>query len=430
MSLIKVPQTVFFMTLYLFFICKKRVIKMKKNNYNSILAENEAAANSLISKIYLIMFGVLTLILVLNKLDIFILEKTLLERTYVIGSFLLLIPLAVNFLFRGKRFLKYYNTFTAVAVISLFSYTFTYHVIIVAFFPILIANIYFIRKMNIWAVSLTVVLNAFMQAYSFLNGRMTDKNYTSLSELVIFGIIPNTILLLAMGIVFTLLSERTAALLKSFSEQVEEVENAHNRTVYGFANIVESRDNNTGGHVKRTSRYVEMISRELYKEQKYTDTINEDFIKELMVAAPLHDVGKITVPDNVLLKEGKLNDEEYTKMKKHTEEGGKMILNTFSSRDKYESMAYDVAVNHHEKWNGKGYPEGKKGEEIPLAARIMAVADVFDALSQDRCYRKALSLDECYEIIGKDRGEAFDPEIVDAFFNIRDDIEKVMSENK
>lgn len=401
---------------------------MKKNNYNKILTDNEIGANKLVSVIFLIMFGVLTIILILNKLDIFILEKTLLERTYMIGSVLLLLPLAVNLIFKEKKFLKYYNTFTAVAVISLFSYTFTYHVVIMAVFPILIANIYFIRRMNVWAISLTVILNAFMQILSFLNGRMTDKNYTNLTDLLVFGVMPNTIFLLAMGIVFTLLSERTAKLLKSFSEEAEEVENAHNRTVYGFANIVESRDDNTGGHIRRTSRYVELISRQLYKNHKYPDIINEDFIKELIVAAPLHDVGKITVPDYVLLKEGKLDDSEYSEMKKHAEEGGKMILKTFSTRDKSESMAYDVAVNHHEKWNGRGYPEGKKGEEIPLAARIMAVADVFDALSQDRCYRKAMTLDDCFGIITKERGESFDPEVVDAFLQIKDEIEEALKE--
>ena len=102
-----------------------------------------------------------------------------------------------------------------------------------------------------------------------------------------------------------------------------------------------------------------------------------------------------------------------------------MIKKTFSDTEEYAQTAYEVAMNHHEKWNGKGYPEGKKGEEIPLSARIMAVADVFDALSQDRCYRKAMTMDECFEIIEKGRGESFDPRVVDAFVKIREEVEEI-----
>ena len=161
------------------------------------------------------------------------------------------------------------------------------------------------------------------------------------------------------------------------------------------------------------------------REGLFEDVLTDEYVNKICLSAPLHDVGKITVPDKVLLKQGKLDDNEYEEMKKHTVEGGKMIKKTFSDTEEYAQTAYEVAMNHHEKWNGKGYPEGKKGEEIPLSARIMAVADVFDALSQDRCYRKAMTMDECFEIIEKGRGERFDPRVVDAFVKIREEVEEI-----
>ena len=146
--------------------------------------------------------------------------------------------------------------------------------------------------------------------------------------------------------------------------------------------------------------------------------ITKDFLDNLTQSAPMHDIGKIGIPDSILQKPGKLTAEEYDKMKEHPVIGGKIIENTFGHLfdGEYEHMAYQVARYHHEKWNGKGYPEGLKEEQIPLCARIMAVADVFDAVSAKRCYRDALPLDACYRIIKDGRGEDFDPDVVDAFF--------------
>jgi HD-GYP domain-containing protein (c-di-GMP phosphodiesterase class II) len=141
----------------------------------------------------------------------------------------------------------------------------------------------------------------------------------------------------------------------------------------------------------------------------------------------MHDVGKIGIPDSVLQKPGKLTYEEFEVMKKHPEIGGGIIQKTFGHLDdeNYENMAYKIAMCHHEKWNGKGYPNQLSGLDIPLCARIMAVADVFDAISADRCYRKAMPLDTCYSIIQEGRGTDFDPDVVDAFFLKREKIEKV-----
>lgn len=204
----------------------------------------------------------------------------------------------------------------------------------------------------------------------------------------------------------------------------------HSEMVMGFAALIENRDDSTGGHVKRTSMYVKLIAEELRDKGYYRNILTSDYINSLIKAAPMHDIGKISVPDAILQKPGKLTAEEFEIMKLHTENGGKIIQQTFSGfgNEEYLKMAYEVARHHHEKWNGKGYPDGLKRKEIPLCARIMAVADVFDAVSEKRCYRDAMPMDKCFGIIESGSGQDFDPLIADTFLNILDKVERVHNE--
>ncbi|MBQ4553481.1 MAG: HD domain-containing protein [Spirochaetaceae bacterium] len=208
---------------------------------------------------------------------------------------------------------------------------------------------------------------------------------------------------------------------------VKKLQAYNHDTVVDFATLVENRDNNTGGHIKRTTAYVSLLVNALRARGYHSDLLTKDFINNLKMAAPMHDIGKISTPDAILQKPGKLTDEEYAIMKQHATKGSEIIKETFGKRDNSDfiDMAYDVARFHHEKWNGRGYPTGLKDTEIPLAARIMAVADVFDAVSQKRCYREAMPLDECFEIIKKGRGSDFDPVLVDIFLEEREKVEEV-----
>lgn len=208
---------------------------------------------------------------------------------------------------------------------------------------------------------------------------------------------------------------------------VEELSRYHSEMVMGFATLVENKDGSTGGHIKRTSMYVKLLAEELRKRGYYKDVLTKDYMKNLCKAAPMHDIGKISVPDKVLQKTGKLTEEEFAIMKRHTVDGGKIIQETFGhlGDEQYAQMAYQVARFHHEKWNGKGYPEGLTGEEIPLCARIMAIADVFDAVSQNRCYRKAMPLQQCFAIISEGSGQDFDPVLTEIFLDIKDRVEEV-----
>lgn len=213
--------------------------------------------------------------------------------------------------------------------------------------------------------------------------------------------------------------------IKTQAKRISEMQ--HN-IIITMADIVESRDENTGGHIRRTAEYVRIIAEKLREKGQYSDILTDRYVDDMVVAAPLHDIGKIHVSDTILNKPGKLDDEEFAIMKTHTTYGRDMLehavknLGAFS----YLNMAVLMAGYHHEKWNGRGYPEGLSGQDIPLCARIMAVADVFDALVSKRCYKAAMPLEKAYSIIREESGNAFDPVIVDAFFDSTEDIENTL----
>ena len=202
----------------------------------------------------------------------------------------------------------------------------------------------------------------------------------------------------------------------------------NSKTVEGFASLIESRDDNTGGHVRRTRDYVNQMMHRMRHDRRYRDVITKDYRINVSNAAPLHDIGKIATPDHILQKPGKLTEDEYAVMKQHAACGGDIIQSIFKDLDDpdFQQIAYEVARCHHEKYNGKGYPDGLCGENIPLHARVMAIADVFDAVSQKRCYRDAMPIDECFQIIEKGSGEDFDPELTEIFLNAREEVEALM----
>ena len=204
----------------------------------------------------------------------------------------------------------------------------------------------------------------------------------------------------------------------------EQVSHMQSGMISFMAEVVENRDDNTGGHIRRTAKYVEGIAKELKAQGVYGDILTERYMRDMMVAAPLHDIGKIHIPDAVLNKPGRLTDEEFAMMKTHTTAGEELLTHAKAElgESEYLNMAVEMAAYHHEWWNGKGYPYGISGEDIPLCARIMAVADVFDALTSKRCYKDAMPLEKAYAIIREESGTHFDPVVVEAFFAVAEDI--------
>lgn len=201
-----------------------------------------------------------------------------------------------------------------------------------------------------------------------------------------------------------------------------------------MADLVESRDKSTGTHIKNTAAYVEIICEQMIKDGIYADVVDEDFKNNVVASAPMHDIGKIKISDTILNKPGKFDPEEYEIMKTHAEEGALIIrsvkktVESQALKENYLGEAENMAHYHHEKWNGEGYPCGLKGEEIPLSARIMAVADVFDALVSKRVYKPGMPFDKAMGIIKESSGEHFDPKVVEAFIHAEDKVRAVTAE--
>ena len=192
--------------------------------------------------------------------------------------------------------------------------------------------------------------------------------------------------------------------------------------ISGLSSLIEDRDTDTGGHVARTSEYVKALAENAAKDGVYTDQIDREFISQLYALAPLHDVGKIVVPDSILKKPGRLTPEEYEEMKRHASSGGKVvrqILNGIAD-EQFRDFAADIATYHHEKWDGSGYPSHLAGEDIPLSARIMAIADVYDALISERCYKKSIPPEQAMTVIEEGSGTHFDPALVAVFLRHRE----------
>lgn len=207
------------------------------------------------------------------------------------------------------------------------------------------------------------------------------------------------------------------------AEKVVEMEKMYDLISVSFAGLVESRDGVTGGHLKNTALYFKAFVEYLMKLPQYRDELTPSYVKKAVRAAPLHDVGKIAIEDAVLQKDSSLNTEEFDRMKKHAIIGGDIFAFIKSRiKDKeFGDVAEKIARYHHEKWDGTGYPEGLKGEEIPLIARIMSIVDVYDALTSKRPYKEPFTHEQAMELIVSNEG-SFDPHLIQAFITMSEDI--------
>jgi putative two-component system response regulator len=197
--------------------------------------------------------------------------------------------------------------------------------------------------------------------------------------------------------------------------------------IFSLAKLAESRDDDTGEHLERIREYARLIAEELAQCPKFAHVIDGQFVHLIYLTSPLHDIGKVGIPDSILRKPGKLTPEEFEVMKEHTRIGGETLKASAQaySEASFLWMAYEIAIHHHERWDGNGYPSQLAGDRIPLSARIVSVADVYDALRSKRIYKPAFSHEKSMEIILEGRGTQFDPDVVDAFVRIEGRIREV-----
>lgn len=210
-------------------------------------------------------------------------------------------------------------------------------------------------------------------------------------------------------------------------EKTKTVVELQNAILTTMAELVESRDDVTGGHIERTKSYLRILLNALWRNGSYWYEASSWDIELLLQSAQLHDIGKISIDDNILRKPGKLTPEEFEKIKQHTVIGQRIIegIKAKTSQQAFLEQAKILVMTHHEKWDGSGYPNGLKGEEIPLQGRLMAIADVYDALISDRPYKKAMTHEEAVEVIKNDSGTHFDPMLVELFLSVADEFDEV-----
>ena len=212
--------------------------------------------------------------------------------------------------------------------------------------------------------------------------------------------------------------------------KVKEISDSHLATLVAISCLSEVRDDETGKHIERTQTLCKLLAQKLRENPRYTEMITDAYIQNIYYAAPLHDIGKIGIPDSILLKPGKLSPDEFEIMKTHVSLGADALekIRFIYPKNEFINIGLSLTRSHHEKWDGTGYPAGLRGEEIPLAARIMALADVYDALRSKRSYKKAFSHEQTVKIIQGEAGKHFDPTVVDAFLSIESTFAAIFDE--
>ena len=233
---------------------------------------------------------------------------------------------------------------------------------------------------------------------------------------------------IALRVATRALTERNQTLEEIVELRTRELGMTQDLTIQALASLVEARDNETGGHVVRSQRYVRLLGEEMRRDPRFGPHLTPRAVELMAKAAPLHDIGKVGIPDAILQKPGKLTAEEYEIMKTHTVIGRRALAivagEAFRASD-FLQFAIEITGSHHEKWDGSGYPEAFAGEAIPLAARLVALADVYDALTCERVYKPAMSHEEAKAIIVAGRGRHFDPGVVDAFLRCEREFDEI-----
>ena len=222
---------------------------------------------------------------------------------------------------------------------------------------------------------------------------------------------------------FGVMAQYTNEMIAMLQKNAREVRQTRDATIIALAGLAEARDNETGDHILRTQNYVRALAVHLRTHDRFRDHLDEETINLFYKSAPLHDIGKVGIPDNILLKPGKLTQEEFETMKQHTVLGKEALEKAAQNLESnnFLDVAKEIAFSHHERWDGTGYPQGLAGDDIPVSARLMAIADVYDALISKRVYKAAFSHEKARSILIDGRGNHFDPDVLDAFLAIEDE---------
>ncbi|MCR4616101.1 MAG: HD domain-containing protein [Clostridiales bacterium] len=435
-------------------------MKKTANNIKSLYIMAEEKANAFNLKCLAVLCTLTVFTEILNELKVFRVPPYIMRPTALFSFVIFSIPVIV-YLIRDRvmkkgpsvlqnpsfKFVIICISFLGIAMLSI---SLSFHAVILLAIPPLIAAQYRENKcIHIITVIATIILAPVSVYGSFFLGAV-DKNLLKgltddaaenfatrlalatpkrMVDLFTHYTVPRILSVVAVTVLTTGITKRNRQMLEEqgrlsekVQEDIERINKMQSHVIDALANLIETRDVGTGEHVARTKEYVKTIAYEMQKEEKYKSILTDEYIGNIYGAAPLHDIGKIAISDTILLKPGPLIEEEFNKMKTHTVKGGDMISKTFAAMNDVEflKIAEEIAVSHHEKWDGTGYPYRLKGEKIPLSARIMAVADVFDALTSVRVYKDMVSPEKAIDIMLAESGTHFDPSIMSIVERLRD----------
>ena len=389
---------------------------MFSSRLESYFLENEKKVNRLISKILPLFCIVGPIIFLCNKLCIFSVD----EKGLIIFSISIIILTIFVFiltrLFPQKFFLKY--------VFFIFFEIFIFYLSIIpgvdfnlGYLVIpLLAALYYSFRFNFFVTALSFIVMAVSLRFRSGNLEWFSVKFFSMTiEFLIWCLVDFAFIWVAKGF-----------LIDNYKRS-KQVHNIQLNLISGFANLVEAKDSTTGHHIKRMSAYVRLICEELKNLDRFKSYLTPENIERIVAAAPLHDLGKIAIPDAVLCKKTVLTTEEFNLIKQHPLMGDHLIRDNMSSIEdaEYIKIARDVALHHHEWWNGNGYPDGLSERNIPLCARIISAADVLDALLSKRPYKEGYDIDKAFEIITPLAGVQFDPDIISILPKIKDDVAQI-----
>lgn len=410
-------------------VCYNLRMDSRKINFFS---EHEKRINKLASWILLSICILPVIIHIFVCLHIYNISYYLSLFTMICSLAICLVTFVLNRFYPGLKIIKYIGILLLQLPVFAYSINVNIQPTVSNILAVIFSLLYFNYHVTIFAsilATVSVVASTFLtseQAVELFWPDVTPMQYiltTGTGRLI--EMIVASVILISISIL-------SRSLLMSLYKRNERIYAMQNQVVFSFADIIESRDGTTGEHVKRTSRIVSLLSEYICNNPDlFNYKLSKADYELITMAAPLHDIGKMKVPDAILSKPAKLNEKEFDIIKTHSLEGAKIIDKIMPKIEDpdYVRFAREMALSHHEKWNGEGYPQGLEREEIPVSARIMAVADVFDALCSMRSYKMAYSIDEAFEILIDSKGTHFEPALVDAMIALKPKLERIYKNN-
>ena len=416
-------------------------INWNKNKVTELYTNSEQHDNMIAANKAFVFMILEIVMFILNAAGIFCVNQKLYLIQFFISTILFIFIQLFGRLpvLAKKKFSKFVIIFLSFLLTLITMTILNFHASLTLCFPIIIVLNYHSRKLTHFTFILTLVsalISPILGAYfkfwavdyfvflidiiapNLINGTLLEPYMIAESKgllsVLLFISLPQTGFAIVFGTI-TILANKFNR--KNYENQINELREARDKILAGMADIVENRDFNTGGHIKRTSEIVKLLVENLQFDKIEHRTLKNDYAEYVIRTTPMHDLGKISVPDSILTKPGKLTAEEFEIIKKHPQKSYEIIDSILAGLK--DSMLMEIAKNialyHHERYDGSGYPKGLKGHDIPLEARIMAIADVYDALVSKRCYKDSMSHEKACSIIKESMGTHFDPNLWDCF---------------